>query len=106
MHEYENTKWGTKRVIDRRKNICYVIHVYYIRKDEECRHKFLSQHSSNSKRFKSFVEHYFKNLFPVSRRKMGGFDGDISSQQTISQKQWQDVKQEVLEGITEQEKCY
>lgn len=93
-------------VIDKRKNVCYVIHVYYIRNGEECKRKFISQHSFDSRRFKAFAEHYFKNVFPVSESKMGGFDGEVSYQRTITRKEWPDVKVEVLEGITELEKCY
>lgn len=93
-------------MIDKRKNVCYVIHIYYIRADEECKRKFISQHQADSRRFKSFMENYFKNVFPVSRKKMGGFEGEVFTQRTISWDDWQDVKNEVLEGITENEKCY
>ena len=93
-------------MIDKRKNVCYVIHVYYIRNDKECKHKFISQHTDSSRRFKAFAEHYFKNVFPVSKKKMGGFDGEVSTQRTVSWEEWTDVKDEVLEGITEKEKCY
>ncbi|WP_172369603.1 hypothetical protein [Sporosarcina jiandibaonis] len=93
-------------MIDKRKNVCYVIHIYYIRADEECKRKFISQHSADSRQFKAFMENYFKNVFPVSEKKMGGLDGEVFSQRTISWDDWQDDKEGVLEGITENEKCY
>lgn len=93
-------------MIDKRKNVCYVIHIYYIRNGKECMKKFISQHSSGSKRFIEFSEDYFKNVFPVSKKKMGGFDGEVNTQRTVSWDEWLDVKERVLEGITEKEKCY
>ena len=93
-------------MIDKRKNVCYVIEMYYIRAEKECSRKFLSQHQMDSRRFKTFAEDYFKNVFPVSKKKMGDFDGYVGSQWTVSREVWPSVKDEVLEGITEKEKCY
>lgn len=95
-------------MIDKRKNVCYVIELYYIRADEEHKRKFISQHGLGSKRFEAFADHYFKHVFPVSKRKRGGFEGDIGTQLTISWEMWQEEKwrEYALEGITEVEKCY
>lgn len=92
-------------MIDKRKNVCYVITINYWYKkggvEEIRKHKFLSQHQITTKKFKVFVKNYFKG-FPGFR----GFDEEWGSQWTVSKKIWQDVKEKVLEGITEKEKCY
>lgn len=95
-------------MIDKRKNVCYVIEMYYIRADKECSVKFLSQHGISSRRFKAFADHYFKHVFPVAERKRRDFDGGIGSQLTISWDMWKEEKWKkyALEGITEKEKCY
>lgn len=92
-------------MIDRSKNVCYVIHVPYIRNGKECKQKFLSLHGIETKRFAEFRDRYFKEVLSVSKKKIGGFDGDMGSQTTISKKEWGRLKNDTLEGITELEKC-
>ena len=103
---YPKTVNEVMKIIDKRKNVCYVIHVNYIRNNKVCKQKFLSQHQSTSRRFEEFMEHYFKTVNLVSIKKIGDFDGVISTQWTVGREIWQDVKQKVLEGTTEKEKCY
>ena len=93
-------------MIDKTKNVCYVIHLYYRRNHEVHKHKFLSRHQITSKCFEQFADDYFRNVFPVSKSKRGDGDGHIGDQWTVRRKMWPDVKDEVLEGITEKEKCY
>lgn len=85
-----------------------MIDIYYIRADKQCKVKFLSQHGISTRRFKAFLEDYFKNVFPVAKRKRGGFDGEVGSQLTISREMWKEEKWKkyTLEDITESEKCY
>lgn len=93
-------------MIDKTKNVCYVIRVLYMRNGKECSQKFLSLHGVGTKKFKEFRDKYFKEVLSVSPKKIGGHDGDIGSQFTISKESWERQKASVLEGITEAEKCY
>lgn len=105
-------------MIDRRKNMLYVITVPYDQaktpKDFNGYkyQKFISLHSIMSKRFRKFSEKYFEKVLGIMPYQIGegGKGGDISlgTQETISLVQWQDaaVRERVMEGITELEKCY
>lgn len=103
-------------MIDRNKNICYVIEVPYdVTPKGSCfvkykRQKFISLHGHQTKEFKQFRDNYFKNILKVSIGRVGEWDdgGTISAyQQTISRKAWENeaVREQVIEGITELEKC-
>lgn len=93
-------------MIDKRKNICYLIKMNYWYRDENINEirtqKFISMHQITSKRFKGFYEQYFKAV--------EGYDGlfydDIGSQWTVSKDIWSQVKDDVMSCITENEKCY
>lgn len=93
-------------MIDKTKNVCYVIWVNYWScasgNKEICKRKFLSQYQFSSKRFTEFLDKYFKTVPDFD----GFYNGDLGSQSTISRSEWQQVKDEVLEGISEKEKCY
>ena len=95
-------------MINKKKNICYVIHVNYMVGGTEKKQKFVSQYGSGTKKFKKFRDDYFKNTLKLSVDSIGGKDGDLSTQMTISNEMWklQKWKDYVLEGITEKEKCY
>lgn len=103
-------------MIDRRKNICYVIEVPYEVREKGSnfisykRQKFLSLHGSQTKHFEEFRNKYFREVLKVSVNCIGEWDKDGSTmayQRTISRKAWQDakVRTSVMEGITEREKC-
>lgn len=92
-------------MINKRKNVCYVITIFYEYRKSGTREirqqKFLSQHQFDTKRFKEFERNYFKGV--------SGFDGyceEYGRQWTVGRNMWPKVKNEVLEGITEKEKCY
>jgi len=103
-------------MIDRRKNVCYVISVpYEDDKKDGCfitykRQKFISLHGIQTKQFKEFRDNYFREVLKVNPSRIGEWDYDGKSegtQETISRNQWEDekVRKRVLEGITEREKC-
>lgn len=93
-------------MINRAKNVCYVIHIPYLQNGKEHHQKFLSLHGLTTKHFVDFRDKYFKEVLSVSVKKIGGHDGDMGSQSTISKEQWEKQKLNILEGITELEKCY
>ncbi len=95
-------------MINKSKNVCYVIYGCYEKDGEDCRVKFLSQHSVSSNRFKEFANAYYDSVLKVSRRNRTNSEDTAFEQYTISRKDWLDqkIRINVLKGITEQEKCY
>lgn len=92
-------------MINKAINACYVITIPYRKKGRVYEQKFLSQHQMTTKRFKKFRDNYFTNVLKLNVGRIGA-DGTLGSQITVSKADWSDVKEWVLEGITELEKCY
>lgn len=97
-------------MIDESKNVCYLIKAYYKRNGTDQYVKIISRHSQTTKRFKAFLNDYFTNVFPVSERRgnRGASCGTVTTQKTISKEHWQskEIRDYVMDGITEKEKCY
>ena len=101
-------------VIDRSKNVCYVITVPYVEEARTCTYKyqkFISLHSAFSKKFEAFRNRYFQEVLQIPIEQIGEWDKSEcteASQYTVSWKQWKQdatIRAKVLEGITEREKC-
>lgn len=103
-------------MIDRSKNVCYVITVPYVLGDhfdtDYKYQKFLSLHGAQTKHFKDFMKKYFTEVLGVDERNIGECEGggwvSYGTEQTISRKAWLDesTRKLVLEGITDREKCW
>lgn len=102
-------------MIDRAKNICYVIFVPYVEHANTFDYKyqkFLSLHQIHTKAFEAFRDKYFMEVLNISPRNIGKWDKmdrEMGSQQTIRWFDWvhsEKLRQQVLEGITEREKCW
>lgn len=99
-------------MIDRAKNICYLITVPYEVRGEMKYQKFLSLHGISTKHFEAFRDEYFREVLQVSPKCIGEWEKDgmtVGAQSTISWKDWkkhENIRNYVLEGITEREKCW
>lgn len=95
-------------MIDTTKNACYVIHCYWTTgKGNKGEVKFISRHSSNSKQFKDFKVNYFRNVLGIKEERMNsGYNGSLGRQYTVPIASWPEMKDSVMDGITEKEKCY
>lgn len=95
-------------MIDKRKNVCYVIHVQSVDENgDRFTQKFLSQHGITTKTFKKFAENYLRKKNCRIYSQMNG-EYEWGTQFTVSLDYWKDKekRKRVLEGITENEKCY
>ena len=94
-------------MIDKSKNVCYVIELYYTKDGKRKTIKFLSQHGINSKRFKGFANDYFTNVLPIKPHDRW-YNGEVGTQATICKKSWSDItiRKQVLDGVTRKEMCH
>ena len=73
--------------------------------------KFLSLHSSRTKKFIAFRDAYFNDVLDVRLSSIGEWecDGYIQAyESTISKESWKrrEVREDALQGITDKEKCW
>lgn len=102
-------------MINRAKNVCYVILVpYHLGERFNTNYKyqkFLSLHQARTKTFIEFRDRYFREVLNVPRSNIGEWDKmeyTTAEQTTVSWKQWKDeaLREIVLDGITDREKCW
>lgn len=103
-------------MIDRAKNVCYLITVPYTiggRADTNyLNQKFLSLHQAHTKHFEAFRDRYFKEVLHIPASHIGEWEDDgyvMGWQRTIGWHEWNEnaeLRKQVLEGITEREKCW